>query len=93
VPPLHTVRFTARYVSGYYVMRSIFYELDGGAPQFLGAVTQYADYYLSASFNQIRVYASSPLDSLYGELYVDGVRVACGMIGAEGLRWPGGSCP
>jgi hypothetical protein len=87
------VRFTVQYASGRYVTYSVYYSLDGSAPQFLGTVSMYGEWTFSAAFNSIRVYGAVASGTFHSEyLYVDGARAACGIVGSEGLTWPGGSC-
>jgi hypothetical protein len=87
------LRFTAQYSSGRYVTYSVYYSLDGGAPQFLGTVSMYGDWTFTAAFNSIRVYVGVASGTFYSQyLYVDGALVACGVVGSEGSTWPGGSC-
>jgi len=91
-PPLHAVRFTAQYVSGYNLTYSVYYALDGGSPQFLSTVANSGDWTFSARFNSIRVYINVG-QTLYSQnLYVDGALVSCGTAGSAGLIWPGGTC-
>jgi hypothetical protein len=92
-PAFHTVRFIAHFITGDLFARNIYYILDGGAPQWLASITTSGDWTLATFFSSIRVYVNVNLGTYYYEqLFVDGVRVACGTVGNEGLNWPGGAC-
>lgn len=92
--PQHEVRFTARYASGYALTYAVYAALDGGPTRFLGTVVSAGEWAFTAAFQAIRVYISLPRGTLYEQrLYVDGAEVAYGVVGADGLRWPGGACP
>ncbi len=72
----------------------MYYALDGGPTQFLDTVNSVGEWTFTAAFQAIRVYIGLPSGTLYEQrLYVDGVAVACGVVGRDGLRWPGGACP
>lgn len=85
----YTVEFITTYVSGDFVLRNVFYYLDGGAQQLLGTITDQGDFTFTASFSQsIRVHVNiNPGTVYYEELYIDGYLVASGNVGDEGLTW------
>jgi len=92
-PAFHTVRFIAHVITGDLFARNVYYILDGGAPQRLASITTNGDWTSATFFSSIRVYVNVNLGTYYyGQLFVDGVRVACGTVGTEGLNWPGGAC-
>lgn len=85
----YTVKFVAKYVSGDYVLRNVFYYLDNGRPNLLGTVLDRGEFTFSANFSRsIRVHVNvNPGTVYYEELYINGTLVAKGNVGDEGLTY------